>query len=145
LRSPTLVDLLRFGRTAFGVFAPERTGTGGALAGADPEIDFVFYDLETAPWDMAALRAFGRAMEETAGQRGPCAILLRIPPVHVDGEAARRHVAEGLAAGAAGIILPQVEEGAKSPSRRTSWARGSGPGIRTATFSSWSRSKAERR
>lgn len=113
MRSATLVDLLRSGGTAFGVFAPERSAKGGALAGADPDIDFVFYDLETAPWDMAALRAFGKAMEEAAGARGPCAILLRVPPVHADVEAARLHVAEGLAAGAAGIILPQVETGAE--------------------------------
>jgi len=113
LSTGALVDLLRSGGTAFGVFAPERAARGGAIAGADPAIDFVFYDLEDSPWDMAALGAFREAMAAAAGERGPCPILLRIPPVHLDREAARRHVAEGLAAGVAGLILPQVEEGAE--------------------------------
>lgn len=107
-RRRSVVDLLATGTPVFGVFAPERSADGGRRA-AELEVDFVFYDLEEAPWDMDALGAFAAALTGAAGAAGPPDVLLRIPPVRHDREAARRRAGEGLAAGARGLILPHVE------------------------------------
>ena len=93
----------------FGVFAAERSAEGGRRAAADPDIDFVFYDLEEAEWDMAALRAFVESARKWAGDRGAPDVLLRIPPVGPDLERARRCVADALEVGVQGFILPHVE------------------------------------
>ena len=94
----------------FGVFAAERSAEGGRRAAADPDIDFVFYDLEEAEWDMSALRAFVESSRKWAGDRGAADVLLRIPPVGPDLERARRCVADGLEVGVQGFILPLVED-----------------------------------
>jgi 2-keto-3-deoxy-L-rhamnonate aldolase RhmA len=94
----------------FGVFAAERSAEGGRRAAADPDIDFVFYDLEEAEWDMAALRAFVESSRKWAGDRGAADLILRIPPVGPDLERARRCVADGLDLGVQGFILPLVED-----------------------------------
>jgi len=105
----SILDLLAAGSPVFGAFAPERSVEGGRKAAADADIDFVFYDLEEAEWDMVALRDFLGALERASGDAGPPDVLLRIPPVRDDRAAARARVAEGLAAGVRGLILPHVE------------------------------------
>lgn len=109
MRRRPLRDLLAAGTPVFGAFAVERSGDGGRRAAADPDLDFVFYDLEEAEWDMGALRAFVEASLESAGGGGPPEVLLRIPPVAPDPAKARVRVAEALEAGVHGLILPHVE------------------------------------
>jgi 2-keto-3-deoxy-L-rhamnonate aldolase RhmA len=108
-RRRSVVELLTAGAPVFGAFEAERSAEGGRQAAADPDIDFVFYDLEEAEWDMAALGAFISALDGAAGAAGPPDVLLRIPPVRLDREAAAIRAAEGLASGARGLILPHVE------------------------------------
>ena len=110
-----LVEALASGGAVFGVFAGEggpdgeggRSGVAGEVAvgrGGSGVPDFAFYDRETATWDMDALRAWC-----SGGSDGAPATLLRIPPVGDAADDARRRVAEGIAAGADGLIVPQVE------------------------------------
>jgi 2-keto-3-deoxy-L-rhamnonate aldolase RhmA len=104
-----IVDLLASGRPVFGMFAPEQSAAGGAAAAANTETDFIFYSLESGPWDIPTMEMFMASMAEAAGPAGPHPVTLRIPPVRDDREAARTHLEEGLAAGVDGLVLPHVE------------------------------------
>lgn len=116
----TLVRLWSEGTPAFGVFVPNErergargpdgerlpplyTSEGGARLADDPLLDYVFLNLEGA-WDPTAVGVIAE------GLRGSDkTLLVRIPPISADGEeAARERVAESLAAGADGIVLPHV-------------------------------------
>jgi 2-keto-3-deoxy-L-rhamnonate aldolase RhmA len=115
-----LIELWAEGTPAFGVFAPSErergargpdgerlpplyTAEGGARLAADPLLDYVFLNLEGA-YDATAVSAMAEGM---AGSDKT--LLVRIPPISADGEeAARARVAEILAAGADGIVLPHV-------------------------------------
>jgi hypothetical protein len=115
-----LIRLWRDGTPAFGVFVPSErergatgpdgerlpplhTAEGGARLAANPLLDYVFLNLEGA-YDAGAVAAIAE------GLRGSDkTLLVRIPPISTDGaEAARTRVAEILAAGADGIVLPHV-------------------------------------
>jgi 2-keto-3-deoxy-L-rhamnonate aldolase RhmA len=70
---------------------------------------FIFYSLESGPWDIPTMERFMASMAEASGPGGAHPVTLRIPPVREDREAARSHLAEGLAAGVHGLVLPHVE------------------------------------
>jgi len=103
-----IIALLDSGQPVFGMFAPEQSAEGGRQAAANTETDFIFYSLESGPWDVPTLESFMARMDEAA-EGEPHPVVLRIPPVRDDREAARTHVAEGLAAGVDGLVLPHVE------------------------------------
>lgn len=131
-----VLDLWKQGKVAFGVYAPNENaparpsggGPGGAGAPAgqrppqppplytagggeklamNPLYDYVFLNLEGA-YDPAAVRAMSQ------GLRSPKAVsrktlIVRIPPISKDGEAAARtRVKEILAAGADGVTIPHI-------------------------------------
>lgn len=104
-----LVELLASGRPVFGIFSGEHTSEGGALMAENRETDFVFYSLESGPFDIPAMLAYMRGMAEASGPEGPHPVTLRIPPIREDRDAAAEHVRQGLAAGVAGIVFPHVE------------------------------------
>lgn len=115
-----LIELWSEGTPAFGVFVPSErergargpdgemlpplyTAEGGARLAADPLLDYVFLNLE-GRYDASAVTALAEGM---AGSEKT--LLVRIPPISADGaDAARERVAEILAAGAQGIVLPHV-------------------------------------
>lgn len=118
------IELWQEGVPAFGVFVPSErergargpdgemlpplyTSAGGAALGANPLLDYLFLNLEGA-YDPEAVRQMAEGLATTeAGSRKT--LLVRIPPISTDGEAtARARVAEALAAGADGIVLPHV-------------------------------------
>jgi hypothetical protein len=103
-----IIVLLDSGQPVFGMFAPEKSAEGGEQAAANTETDFIFYSLESGPWDIPTLETFMASMSEASGGE-PHPVVLRIPPVRDDREAARTHLAEGLAAGVDGLVLPHVE------------------------------------
>lgn len=107
-RYDRMVELLSAGQVAIGVFSGDHTPEQGAIMGADPEPDFVFYSLESGPFDIPALRAYMDAMETAAGVEGPAPVALRVPPIRDGAEAARDHVRQGLEAGVAAIVFPHV-------------------------------------
>ena len=103
-----LVELLAAGEAVFGIFSGDHTAEGGRAMAAHPETDFVFYSLESGPFDIPAMETYVAALDDASGEAGPPPIALRIPPVHADPAAARERVAEGLAAGVASIVFPHV-------------------------------------
>ena len=106
--SPVLVELLAAGEAVFGIFSGDHTAEGGAAMAANPHPDFVFYSLESGPFDIPAMETYVAALDEASGERGAPPIALRIPPVHDDPAGARERVARGLAAGVASIVFPHV-------------------------------------
>lgn len=104
-----IVRLLVAGQGVFGVFSGEKTGEQGARIVENRETDFVFYSLETGPFDIPAMQVYMRAMAEAVGEEGSHPVVLRIPPIRDDGELARERVRLGLDAGVAGIVFPHVE------------------------------------
>ena len=109
-RNPNaIIDLLGSGQPVFGMFAPEQSADGGVAAAANTETDFIFYSLESGPWDIPTMESFIASMTEAAGADGPHPVTLRIPPIREDRAAGRTHLEEGLAAGVDGLVLPHVE------------------------------------
>lgn len=103
-----MVELLAAGEAVFGIFSGDHTAEGGRAMAAHPETDFVFYSLESGPFDIPAMETYTAALEEASGETGAPPIALRIPPVHDDPEGARERVARGLSAGVASIVFPHV-------------------------------------
>ena len=104
-----IVDRLAAGDAIFGLFSGDHTPEAGAAMAANRPLDFVFYSLESGPFDIPALEGYAAGMAEAPTPGGPHPMLLRIPPIR-DGHAeARDRVARGLAAGVSGIVYPHVE------------------------------------
>lgn len=119
-----LIELWESGVPAFGVFVPDEreggarapdgsrlppqyTRAGGRRLAENPLYDYVFLNLEPA-YDAEAVRAMAGGLREGGVAARPT-LLVRIPPISEDGEdAARARVAEALAAGADGVVLPHV-------------------------------------
>ena len=104
-----LVQLLADGQAVFGIFSGDHTAEQGAVMVQNRETDFVFYSLESGPFDIPAMQAYMQGMAGAAGEFGTHPVTLRIPPIRDGEEAALDHVRQGLAAGVAGIVFPHVE------------------------------------
>jgi 4-hydroxy-2-oxoheptanedioate aldolase len=100
-RKNTMVELLASGKAIFGVFSDKTEESARALS-SDDEVDFVFYDLETGPFDVETLRAFRRAL-------GDRPLMARLPPIRDGREDARERTKLLLEAGADGVVYPHVE------------------------------------
>ena len=102
--------LLASGEAVFGIFSGDHTAEAGAAMADVRNTDFVFYSLESGPFDMGAMEAYIQGMQTASMEMGvaPHPVLLRIPPIHLDTAAARDHVTRGLATGADGIVYPHV-------------------------------------
>ncbi len=123
-----LPRLLVAGQSVFGIFSGEKTPEQGARMAGNREIDFVFYSLESGPFDIPQMRAYMSAMADAAERlagRGAAAaegrsvaptaahhVALRIPPIRSGPAAARDRVRRGLEAGVAAIVFPHVESAA---------------------------------
>jgi 4-hydroxy-2-oxoheptanedioate aldolase len=99
-----LIDVLKQGKTAFGSMVPDRTEAGGAKMAQDPNLDFVFFDMERN-YDIPALKAFMKGLRSTGNKT----LLVRIPPIGTEPDKAEARVAELLDAGADGIVFPHIE------------------------------------
>ena len=103
-----VVELLKDGQAVFGVFSGDKTTEQGARIVENPKTDFVFYSLETGPFDIPAMEVYMRAMVDARGEDAH-PIVLRIPPIRDGREAARERVGRGLDAWVDGIVFPHVE------------------------------------
>ncbi len=104
-----LVQQIERGDVVFGRFSGEHTPEGGSADAGIGHLDFVFYSLETGPFDMAALESYLTAMAEASGDSGAHPLMLRIPPIRNGHDEARNRAGLGVAAGATGIVYPHVE------------------------------------
>ena len=104
-----MVELLAGGQPVFGIFSGEHTPEQGARMARNPEADFVFYSLESGPFDIPAMEAYMEGMREGAGDGGPQPVALRIPPIRDGADSARARTRAGLEAGAHSIVFPHVE------------------------------------
>ena len=104
-----LVQLLADGQLLFGVFSGERTAEQGAAMGRNRELDFVFYSLESGPFDIMTTKVYMSGIAEGSAPEPPHPLVLRVPAIRDGVEAAEANVAEALEAGVASIVFPHVE------------------------------------
>lgn len=105
----TLAQLLADEQAVFGVFPGETTREQGALWGQNRELDFVFYSLESGPFDIMSTKVYMEGIAEGSGENPPHPLILRIPPIRNGVAEAEAHAAEALAAGVSGIVFPHAE------------------------------------
>lgn len=104
-----LVRLLADGQVLFGVFSGDRTAEQGAATGRNRELDFVFYSLESGPFDIMTTKVYMSGIAEGSAPDPPHPLVLRVPAIRDGVEAAEANVAEALEAGVASIVFPHVE------------------------------------
>ena len=104
--------LLADGQAVFGTFSGPTTREQGALMGQNRELDFVFYSLESGPFDIMTTELYMAGVAEGSGAEAPHPLILRVPPIRDGEDAARANVATALDAGVAAIVFPHVESSA---------------------------------
>jgi len=106
-----IAALLAEGEAVFGIFSGEHTEESARRMAGQTLTDFVFYSLETGPFDLPAMSAYLEALSPPAGRgaSNPHPAALRIPPIRDGREEARERTAAGLDAGAYAIVFPHVE------------------------------------
>lgn len=104
-----LAQLLADGQAVFGAFSGPTTAEQGALMGQNRELDFVFYSLESGPFDIMSTKVYMSGVVEGSGTEAPHPLILRVPPIRNGVDAAGANVAEALDAGVAAIVFPHVE------------------------------------
>ena len=84
-----MVELLASGQPVFGIFSGEHTPGQGARMARNREADFVFYSLESGPFDIPAMEGYMEGMREGAGEYASQPVALRIPPIRDGADSAR--------------------------------------------------------
>lgn len=102
-----LIDLLGHDQVAFGLFVPNKTAADGASSVAkDSRVDFVFYDMEHG-LNLPQFAEFRKALRDHGGKQ---TVLVRFPELHNTArDAAMKGIADVLAAGADGIVVPETQ------------------------------------
>ena len=104
-----LVRLLADGQAVFGAFPGPTTREQGAVMGRNRELDFVFYSLESGPFDLETAGAYLAGVAEGSAPDAPHPMILRVPAVRDGADAARANVSAALGAGMAAIVFPHAE------------------------------------
>lgn len=125
-----IVELLADGRAVFGIFANERTYEGGVEMAANREADFIFYSLESGPFDIPTMGEYMSGLRDGAAAMSvaPHPLVLRIPPIRDGHDAARGHARQGLEAGVAALVYPHVETAEEAAIAVSATGAGSWPG-----------------
>lgn len=105
----SLPALLAGGEAIFGSFSGPTAPEQGAVMGRNRELDFVFYSLESGPFDLETARLYMEGVAEGSGDLAPHPMLLRVPPIRDGAPDAEENVARALEAGMAGIVFPHAE------------------------------------
>ncbi|MFK7830108.1 MAG: aldolase/citrate lyase family protein [Congregibacter sp.] len=119
-----LIELWAAGRPAFGEYVTQKKANNKQAASASQKpasytvqtgrdlaanslLDFAFLSLEQH-WDADSARNVAQGLRNEHG-KSTLPLLVRIPPISVDGvDAARARVKEALALGADGVVIPHV-------------------------------------
>lgn len=104
-----LVRLLADGQVLFGIFSGPTTAEQGAEIGRNRDLDFVFYSLESGPFDIMSTQVYMSGIAEGSAPETPHPLVLRVPPIRNGAEQAEANVAEALEAGVSAIVFPHVE------------------------------------
>ena len=107
--SAPLVQLLADGQVLFGIFSGPTTAEQGAEMGRNRELDFVFYSLESGPFDIMSTKVYMSGIAEGSAPEMAHPLVLRVPPIRNGAEQAEANVAEALGAGVSAIVFPHVE------------------------------------
>jgi 2-keto-3-deoxy-L-rhamnonate aldolase RhmA len=99
--------LLDADKAIFGAFSGEKTAENAKKLAANPHLDFVFYDMETGPFDVDGMRGFMSALGERA-------VMTRLPPIREGQEEARSNTKRLIEAGVATVVFPHVEDRAQA-------------------------------
>ena len=103
-RRNRITDLLSQGKVVLGWFATARTPEAAAKAAADPQMDFVFLNMEQVEsYKPDEVKAFLATLADSHP------LMTRIPIFHDDPSAARQRVAEMLKLGVEAIVFPDME------------------------------------
>jgi 4-hydroxy-2-oxoheptanedioate aldolase len=102
-----ILALLGSGKAVFGAFSGEKTKENAAKMSGDNQLDFVFYDMETGPFDVDGMRDF---MVSLRGRP----IVTRLPPIREGREEAREHAKRLIEAGVDVVVFPHVEDRAQA-------------------------------
>ena len=109
-RHNRVVDLLSQNKVVLGWFAPARTAEAAKKAAADPEMDFIFFNMEQVQsYNPVELKAFMQSLREGSKVPADHPLMARLPVFHEDPAAARRRTAEILNLGAHAIVFPGME------------------------------------
>jgi HpcH/HpaI aldolase/citrate lyase family len=107
-----IVDLLSQSKVVLGWFAPARTPEAARRAAGDPQMDFVFVNMEQVnSYNPAEVKTFLSALREGAAAKPAVPLMLRIPIFHDDPASARKRVAEVLDLGVQAVVFPDMESG----------------------------------
>jgi len=112
-----ILALLGSGKAVFGAFSGEKTKENAARLSGDNRLDFVFYDMETGPFDVDGMRDYMTVL-------GSRAIATRLPPIREGREEAREHAKLLLGAGVDAVVFPHVEDRAQAEVAVSSMASG---------------------
>jgi 2-keto-3-deoxy-L-rhamnonate aldolase RhmA len=109
-RHNRIVELLSQGKVVLGWFAPARTQEAAKKAASDPQMDFVFLNMEQVnSYNPAEVKTFLATLREGSGAGPSLPLMLRIPIFHEDPAAARTRVAEVLDLGVPAVVFPGME------------------------------------
>ena len=113
-----VIECLRRGEVVFGVFATSRDADAAIEMARNPDWDFVFYDMEHAPFDVEGFRRYLQFLLDPAALRaqGPTPrfrpVLARVPAY--GREPGQWMAKQVLDQGAHGVIVPHIENGAQA-------------------------------
>ena len=127
-----VASLLADGQVVFGIFSGERTPETAMQVAQQELADFVFYSLESGPFDLPTMSAYQEALSPPGarGAANPHPVLLRIPPIRDGMNEAAERTAAGLDAGAYGIVFPHVETAEEAAHAVASMRPASSGGLR---------------
>ncbi len=104
-----LAVLLADGRSIFGAFSGPTTREQGALMAGNADLDFLFYSLESGPFDLSTMQEYMAGITDGSDEGPARPLILRVPPIRNGEEEARANVAAALDVGVAGIVFPHAE------------------------------------
>jgi len=109
-----IVALLDAGKPVFGIFSGEKT-PASAMEVVTTEADFIFYSMESGPFDVPGMQVYMQFMLERAdlvdrqSLLNEHPIITRIPPIRDGRVEAQDRTQRILDAGVHGVVFPHVE------------------------------------
>ena len=107
-----IIALLEAGKPVFGLFSGPKTPES-AMEFTRNEADFVFYSMETGPFDVPGMQVYMQFLLDrkniASNSMNEHPILTRIPPIRDGHDKAQEHVREILDVGVYGVVFPHVE------------------------------------